>query len=128
MANDRVREFEDFFASVLDSKKESFEPTKLLLQETALEDALEKCVFTWNEDCSIADLQTVCRETQDLLTHFINKRDRLAMIPSSISKDINSSRSCERTLHQCCMVLSEEIETLFAWRLRLLLRSMRLGI
>jgi hypothetical protein len=112
MANERVREFEDFFASVLGCKKESFDPHKLLLQEKALDEALEKVVFTWNEDCSTAELQNVCRETQDLLTHFINKRDRLATIPSSISKDINSSRSCERTLHQCCMVLSEEIEAL----------------
>ena len=112
MANERIQEFEEFFTSVLGSKKESFDPNKLNFQERALEEALGKIVFTWNEDCSTEELQNVCRETQELLTNFINKRDRLAVMPSSISKDINSSRSCERTLHQCCMVLTEEIEAL----------------
>ena len=106
----RIEDFEKFLERVLGSDIDVFNSDLLLEGEGGLAEALD--AHHWSDDFSLSQLKDLCQEYEDTLTKSIHKRDRLKILSPSILKETNASRSCERTLHQCCAVLAEEIQSL----------------
>jgi hypothetical protein len=105
----RCQDFECFFTRVLGETLDSFDASHMLEQEIYLAEVLQgMCI----EDIPTSTLKQILQEKEDQIAQSIHKRDRLRLILPSIVKETNASRSCERTLHQCCVVLAEEIEQL----------------
>ena len=108
----RVKDFQAFVSKVIGTSIENFDPEELLQTEEYLADALQGQCSTLHDEVDPDYWERRCTVMQERLMQTSNKRDRLAMTPPLIAKEINAARSCERTINQCCIVLVEGIDAL----------------